>query len=288
MKSLLAIFALASSLFAVELLHFDSLTVAGREYKNVTVTLDDPLHVRVKHDDGVARIPVELIPADLAKRAGYDPATAEIAKVEQDRAAKSAKVEQDRAAEKRISELRFFDERKELSPLVTYQIHELDPNDEKIGKLLDSIVATQAAKGPTVKIIQTVENGAFLAKIESAGDRLYLFRSAGHRYPDGYEFRTIVEPTGELYQYVDTQGANRTISVYLATKPPSHQKWIEWIKSGKLFDATFGIAVVPCFRCNGAGSYRIPYELASSPREPCGVCDRKGKITVPQRVLIGW
>lgn len=77
MKTLAFFFALISSfVFAAEPIaepiKIPTLTVNRREYKKASVTKLDARLARVVHESGAARIPMELLPAELQTQLGFD------------------------------------------------------------------------------------------------------------------------------------------------------------------------------------------------------------------------
>jgi hypothetical protein len=74
LRTLILLMLCAAICRAEETLSFK--TVDGREYKNVTINRVDASGLQVATDDGIERIPAKMLPPDLQKRFGFDPAAA--------------------------------------------------------------------------------------------------------------------------------------------------------------------------------------------------------------------
>jgi hypothetical protein len=84
-------------LTSVSLLAEDITLSDGTVYKEATIISSDPSTAKITHESGVARIPLERLPAPLQQRLGYDPAKAEVFKQEQGKLALDKKISDSKA-----------------------------------------------------------------------------------------------------------------------------------------------------------------------------------------------
>ncbi|MES2923720.1 MAG: hypothetical protein V4819_19350 [Verrucomicrobiota bacterium] len=80
MKTLALFFALITAAIAVEeSVKLPELTVGGKTYKAVTISLTTPCEAKIQHEDGSRLLDAVTLPEELRKRLGYDPEKAAVA-----------------------------------------------------------------------------------------------------------------------------------------------------------------------------------------------------------------
>lgn len=171
-----------------------------------------------------------------------------------------------------------------MSAVKKWRVSEIDSNDAKFAPVFAAISEAYCQEhGQKVEILQSLEDGQFLAKVEQSSSTVML-KVKGRKYIDGQEFKAIISSQGEIYQYAATDGAKRTVAVYSLVQPPSPSQWINLIKA-KPRPFTFGEVRVKCNFCYGKLKLQNPL---TGMIELCPRCNGNGVLLVPQRYLAIW
>jgi hypothetical protein len=188
----------------------------------------------------------------------------------------------------------------------TFEVGRVSPDKNAVysrDKLLVLFEAVVAAKrGPQkhparIEIIQNLEPGRFLAKFElGGGDKIFSVTTLTKgSVPDGSIIELYLGDTGELYTYVSTLGAKRTVSAYTEIEPPTitpdmtREEFIASLKDGDSYTVSLN-ELEPCKKGCFQGKRRGKgNDFGESPDRwfDCRHC-REGFTTVNVTYTIIW
>ena len=120
MKPFLTLILLtASALAAAERIHLDKLfTTTGKIYEQVDVSKVTELEIRFTHAGGIAAVKLSDLPVDLQQRFGYDPVTADFARINaQEERRKALIAEEQRKASSAALQAKQLQESQEISAI---------------------------------------------------------------------------------------------------------------------------------------------------------------------------
>lgn len=188
-----------------------SISLNGKEYKQVTISAEGRFKVKIVHSEGVSRVSSSWLP---------DTALSELGLI----------ISAPKSAPTVVKASKMSDgERREIFQDVSYR--------------------NGWFKTDTIKVIQSTSVGK-LVTIGGSFDTVLLIGDDEIR-ADGTVFNCIADDTGKTYEYTSVLGANKRVRIFSATKPISFENFIESLKSGQSFEVRDMTVSLICDKCKG-------------------------------------
>ena len=233
MKTIILAVILSAVLNAGEPQKFASVTIAGKEYKDATITPVDHMKARVMHESGVVRVNIEDIPEDVSDLV--------IPK------------------EKQVAEI----------PTETVHMRNVDPSTKQFQAIFEKVeeIENKDLVIRDVTVIQTIVGALKLARIGESFDVVMLAGDIKSR-PDGEKFTALLRDTGNIQEYTTALGVSKRVKVMMAMPLMTFSSFIKDLKagdghiieigSGKITCPDCQGKPVPCVKCSNTGKITCP------------------------------
>lgn len=180
-----------------------------------------------------------------------------------------------------------------LLPLIDYRLRGVPVNSAKfleIYKLAESELQS-VDHGWDARIVQSLGAGKFLIRSAYGGDLCMVQLAATGIVADNTKLTLFIKKTAGIYEYTDTLGAKRTVSIYAeypAPAPPSPAGLVARLQSGEAILIAKRTVIV-CPSCNGFGKVSDrSARRAPDGKTACETCEGSGKSQSLQPIRLIW
>jgi hypothetical protein len=179
-----------------------------------------------------------------------------------------------------------------------YSMRDISRDDPRFRKAYEAAIESQRVPAPaqkldSIKIVQTIEVGKFLA---THGKDIFMVLIPGEKLADNTEIEMALNSTGKLYEYISVSGAKRTINIFERVRPPAppsvmtEDQFLSRMQKGEEFLVTLRADLAKCKKCNGHGRTAVfgSRPTSDSQWKVCESCNGKGEFQVPIRYRLLW